>query len=508
LIDLNMLYLMYETSVGVALFKKKHFDELATDLAQIQKDIVQMGDFSKMVKLEAFKPFTNHEMATETLRSLAAGELSPFMTDFLETYFPMGKSKAFLAFQDNRLAQSANSEMGITCKNNDAISELYRGIRYHFDSYLKQNEGTEGIELSQACLGLGHAVARLSLQFDVNRQDKGVINSYCLIEQMEKNLNTFAMRVKEWYGWHFPELARLIPDNEVYVKLVNYIGNRDNLSDENLVEMEEISGSGELSQKVLDMSMISMGNDLTEVDEASLKSFSQYVCDHYDYKNNLQGYLKEKMEIVSPNLTALLNESVGAKLVNASGSLANLAKLPASTIQIMGAEKALFRALKKKGSTPKYGLLYNSSFISRAGIKDKGKISRFLANKCALAARLDQHLINPTNRFGIAMKKQVDDRLESLAKGTRTEKNQDVIEEVLAELKAENLYVECEMKKKKSKKEKKVSKDKKKDKKKKKKRSASEMDVEATEEAAGVEDAMEEEALVKPKKKKKKSKPE
>jgi nucleolar protein 56 len=246
-----------------------------------------------------------------------------------------------------------------------------------------------------------------------------------------------------------------------------------------------------------------MGNDLTEVDEASLKSFSQYVCDHYDYKNNLQGYLKEKMEIVAPNLTALLNESVGAKLVNASASLSNLAKLPASTIQIMGAEKALFRALKKKGSTPKYGLLYNSSFIQRAGVKDKGKISRFLANKCALAARLDMHLINPTNRFGLAMKKQVDDRLDSLAKGTRTEKNQDVIEEVLNELKAENLYVETEMKKKKAKKEKKVSKDKKKDKKK-KKRSEAEVEEEAADEA----DAMEEEALVKPKKKKKKSKPE
>lgn len=244
-----------------------------------------------------------------------------------------------------------------------------------------------------------------------------------------------------------------------------------------------------------------MGNDLSEVDEASLKSFSQYVVEHYDYKNSLQGYLKEKMEIVSPNLTALLNETVGAKLVNASGSLANLAKLPASTIQIMGAEKALFRALKKKGSTPKYGLLYNSSFISRAAQKDKGKISRFLANKCALAARLDQHLINPTNRFGLAMKQQVDERLNSLANGTKTEKNQDIIEEVLNELKEENLYVETEVKKKKKiKKEKKVAKEKSK---KKKKSSAAMEEEELPEEAVE-----EEEEVAKPKKKKKKSRPE
>jgi len=250
--------------------------------------------------------------------------------------------------------------------------------------------------------------------------------------------------------------------------------------------------------------MISMGNDLSEVDEASLKAFSQYVVDHYDYKNSLQGYLKEKMDIVCPNVCALLNETVGAKLVNASGSLANLAKLPASTIQIMGAEKALFRALKKKGSTPKYGLLYNSSFISRAAQKDKGKISRFLANKCALAARLDQHLINPTNRFGLAMKKQVDDRLHSLTNGTKTEKNQDVIEEVLQELRDENLYVESEVtkKSKKIKKEKKVAKDKKK----KKSRKASAIaEEEAVEEEAA---AMDTESPVKKPKKKKKSKPE
>jgi len=204
-----------------------------------------MKSFSKMCKLDAFKPFTSHEMATETLKSLAGGETCQFVTDFVETYFPMSKKKCYLAVQDNRLASLFNTNMGITCKNNDSIAELFRGIRYHFETYLKANEDTEGIELSNACLGLGHAVARVSIQFDVNRQDKGIINAYCLIEQMEKNLNTFAMRVKEWYGWHFPELAKLIADNEVYVRLVNFIGNRDSISDETLQQLEEMCGSGE-----------------------------------------------------------------------------------------------------------------------------------------------------------------------------------------------------------------------------------------------------------------------
>ena len=166
------------------------------------------------------------------------------------------------------------------------------------------------MDLSQACLGLGHAVSRDSIQFDVNRQDKGIINSYCLIDQMEKNLNTFAMRTKEWYGWHFPELSKIVTENEAYVRCVHYIGNREMMTDENLQEIEDICGNGEIAQKILDSTRISVGNDLNEVDEESLKCFSQYVVSHYDYKRKLQGYLKHKMEIVSPNLTALLNESV------------------------------------------------------------------------------------------------------------------------------------------------------------------------------------------------------
>lgn len=113
----------------------------------------------------------------------------------------------------------------------------------------------------------------------------------------------------------------------------------------------------------------------------------------YQFRTEMQSYLKDKMDNVAPNLTTLVGENVGAKLISHSGSLSNLAKYPASTVQILGAEKALFRALKTKTNTPKYGLLYNSSFIGRAIGKNKGKISRFLANKCSIAARLDNFLI-------------------------------------------------------------------------------------------------------------------
>jgi nucleolar protein 56 len=128
--------------------------------------------------------------------------------------------------------------------------------------------------------------------------------------------------------------------------------------------------------------------------------------------------------VVAPNLAALLGEIVGARLISHAGSLTNLSKYPASTVQILGAEKALFRALKTKGNTPKYGLLYHSSFIGRAGPKNKGRISRFLANKCSIASRIDNFSEVPTTKFGDALKKQVEERLEFYASGAAPTKNE------------------------------------------------------------------------------------
>ena len=121
------------------------------------------------------------------------------------------------------------------------------------------------------------------------------------------------------------------------------------------------------------------------------------------YRKQLYSYLEEKMATVAPNLSALIGETVAARLIQKAGSLTSLAKCPASTVQILGAEKALFRALKTKGNTPKYGLIYHSSFIGRASAKNKGRISRYLSNKCAIASRIDSFIEEPTSAYGESM---------------------------------------------------------------------------------------------------------
>merc|ERR1719251_525846 len=131
-----------------------------------------------------------------------------------------------------------------------------------------------------------------------------------------------------------------------------------------------------------------------------------------EFRVNLYEYLCERMENCAPNLTALIGEQVGARLISHAGSLTKLAKYPASTVQILGAEKALFRALKTRGNTPKYGLLFHSTFIGRATAKNKGRISRYLANKCSIASRIDAFSDTPNNIFGEKLKEQVEERLK------------------------------------------------------------------------------------------------
>merc|ERR1711884_792473 len=139
------------------------------------------------------------------------------------------------------------------------------------------------------------------------------------------------------------------------------------------------------------------------------------------------------MKIVAPNLGTLIGDNVAARLIQHAGSLTNLAKCPASTVQILGAEKALFRALKTKGNTPKYGLIFHSSFIGRAGAKNKGRISRYLANKCSIASRIDCFSEESTTVFGSKLKEQVEDRLKFYETGDLPRKNVEVMAEAVEE---------------------------------------------------------------------------
>merc|ERR1712192_69104 len=184
---------------------------------------------------------------------------------------------------------------------------------------------------------------------------------------------------------------------------------------------------------VIDASKSSMGMDISPVDLLNIDMFASRVIGITEYRKELSTYLRSKMSVVAPNLAVLIGDTVGARLISHAGSLTNLAKCPASTVQILGAEKALFRALKTKGNTPKYGLIFHSSFIGRAGAKNEGRISRYLANKCSIASRIDCFSEESTTIFGTKLKEQVEDRLKFYETGDLPRKNVEVMAEAVEE---------------------------------------------------------------------------
>jgi len=191
-----------------------------------------------------------------------------------------------------------------------------------------------------------------------------------------------------------------------------------------------------VAKAVVQAAKTSMGMECSAVDMVNIINFTQRMVKLAEYRKQLAGYLSDKMSIVAPNLAALIGDKVGARLISKAGSLTNLAKAPASTVQILGAEMALFRALKTKGNTPKYGLIYHSTFIGRADAKNKGRISRYLANKCSIATRIDSFSDEPNSAYGEKLRDQVEERLQFYQTGKSPRKNIDVMMEVSKQLKA------------------------------------------------------------------------
>lgn len=433
--------------MGFALFERVQSEEIGVTLAEVQKSITDLQKFSQIIKLKSFLPFTTMESALENINSISEGEITKSLGDFLEMNLP--KKKKGDGFQlgvtDPKLGNSISELLSVKCEHNELVLELFRGIRVHFGRFIKNLKHSDIIT---AQLGLSHSYSRAKVKFNVHKVDNMIIQSIAILDQLDKDLNTFCMRVREWYSWHFPELFQVVKDNITYARLAAFIKNKSTLTDEAVPALTEITDDKEKAEQIVAAAKMSMGTDISDVDMANIETFANRVVSLGTYRKNLHNYLCKKMDLCAPNLTALIGEQVGARLISHAGSLTSLAKYPASTVQILGAEKALFRALKTKGKTPKYGLIFNSTFIGRAAQKNKGRISRYVANKISLASRIDSFSDTPSSTFGSLFKSQVEERLEFYKTGAAPRKNIDVMKEAIAKSEEAEKAAEAEKPKK------------------------------------------------------------
>ena len=230
-------------------------------------------------------------------------------------------------------------------------------------------------------------LTRQKLRVEAAVRDKLVIKAISMLDELDKFANILSGLIREWYSTHFPELDRLVPEHQTYLKLVLELGSRERftqaavkgvveLPDEDVARIVEAAGS-------------SLGASFDELDIKTLQGCAREVFSLYELRERVAEHIDGLMAQVAPNLRAVVGGSIGARLISLAGGLKELSRLPASTLQILGAEKALFRALRTRARPPKHGVIYQYPEVRGAPRWQRGKIARALAGKLSIAARVD-----------------------------------------------------------------------------------------------------------------------
>ncbi|XP_067004036.2 nucleolar protein 58 [Anabrus simplex] len=402
------MLVLFETAAGYALFKLLDDNKLA-HTENLYHDFETPEAASRVVKLKHFEKFRDTTEALAATTAAVEGKLSKSLKKMLKKIV-VKEAHDQLLVADAKLGNAIKDKLQLQCLSNTAVQELMRCIRSQMESLLA---GLPRKEMTAMALGLAHSLSRYKLKFSPDKIDTMIVQAVGLLDELDKELNNYIMRTREWYGWHFPELGKIITDNIAFVKTIKVTGTRDHVSSTDLSDIlpEDVEA------QVKEAAEISMGTEISEEDILNIQHLCDQVIEISSYRAQLYDYLRARMMAMAPNLTVLVGELVGARLIAHSGSLVNLAKQPASTIQILGAEKALFRALKTKRDTPKYGLIYHTQLVGQANAKNKGKISRMLAAKAALATRVDALGEDGNIEMGAEHRLKVEKRLQELEEG-------------------------------------------------------------------------------------------
>ncbi|MEM5802012.1 MAG: hypothetical protein QXQ18_01340 [Candidatus Aenigmatarchaeota archaeon] len=255
----------------------------------------------------------------------------------------------------------------------DSKNPLYDYVKTHLrEIFLDQKIFKDATDfnkfLSQVVIELTKAEIKKAVS-----KDKIVIQLNGAIEEIDKSINIFVERLREWYGLHFPEMDRIISDHEKFAGIVEKFGSREKIEDQKLAPFKNKS----------------MGMEFREEDIKEVQALAKQILELYKLKERFLKYLESLLKEIAPNFTELAGPILTAKFIAKAGGLEKLAKLPSSTIQLLGSEKALFRFLKGKGKSPKYGILFSHPLVRNSPEEFRGKVARALASKLSIAVKID-----------------------------------------------------------------------------------------------------------------------
>ena len=344
--------------------------------------ILAFNDENELVEKVLFpkKPME----AAKILIKTEAGNITEEVSTLITTL----KQKGFdeFLFENANLAKEVETTMGIHVETSKP-SKAGKLLQAKPESFaVKTGFVKDATDFSLWTHNVTMEITKLRVRGAVEKRDLIVAQAVQSLDELEKTINMLMARVREWYGIHFPELDRLLEKHETYARLVVELGNKDNFTAENLEKEDVPKPKAEAIAKVAEKSM---GADLSESDMWQIQALCKDILDLYRLRTDFETYLDSTMSEVAPNIQCLVGSLLGARLIAVSGGLMNLAKRPASTIQVLGAEKALFRSLKTGTRPPKHGLIFQHTLLHDAKRWQRGKIARAIAGKLAIAARAD-----------------------------------------------------------------------------------------------------------------------
>jgi len=344
--------------------------------------------------------------AAKTLAKIQAGKFVDEIAQLINKLVENGYD--IFVFENSDLAKTVREKLNVKVE----VAKLFKAgemLRSNMQKFtIKTGFVKNTTEFEKWMHDIALEITKLRVKRAVEKRDMIIAQAIQTLDDLDKTINLFMSRVREWYGIHFPELDRLLDKHETYARLVFKLGNKDNFREEKL-EKEPILKSK--AENIAKSAETSMGADLTETDLIQIQTLCKNVLELYQLRQTLENYLDTTMEEVAPNIKAITGSLLGARLIALAGGLTNLAKMPASTIQVLGAEKALFRSLKTGTRPPKHGIIFQHASLHEAKKWQRGKIARAIAGKLAIAARTDAF---GSRYIGEELKADLEKRIEEI----------------------------------------------------------------------------------------------
>ncbi len=366
--------------------------------------ILAFNDKNEMVGKMLFHK--NPRESVKTLAKIEGGKVTSEVAKLLSTLQEKGYDCVIL--EDAKLAERIGEELGIEVRISKP-SQAGEMLSSHMEKFAIETGFVKDAEMFKRWMhDIAIETAKLRVKKAAEKRDLIIIQAIQTLDDVDRTVNRFMGRVREWYGVHFPELDRLMSNHETYARLVFKLGSRENFAEE-LLEEEAIPKPK--TRDIIEAAEKSMGADLTQTDITQIQSLCKSILDQYQLRQRLEEYLEITMEEVAPNTKAIVGALLGARLISMAGGLLGLAKMPSSTIQVLGAEKALFRSLKTGTPPPKHGIIFQHNLLHEAKKGQRGKLARAIAGKVAIAARADAL---GSRYIGEKLKKELEKRVEEI----------------------------------------------------------------------------------------------